>query len=173
MPHRPYPGSTLPYPTEHGSHRSNPQAAAHSGSRSFSEGKDSIQDFSTLPLIPKSPRDAALPFPSIPKRSAMGAQWVRRYGFWDLSRFGFQHYTSSKLTPYFSVDFSEVRFAFARGNEEQSEFRLKFIITAHRLIPEVAEPAEPEKQTVRLLLDNLTDHYGCRSKEEDENAGTN
>ena len=27
----------------------------------------------------------------------------------------FQHYTSSKLTPYFSADFSEVRFAFARG----------------------------------------------------------
>lgn len=33
----------------------------------------------------------------------------------------FQHYTSSKLTPYFSADFSEVRFAFARGNEEQVE----------------------------------------------------
>ena len=33
----------------------------------------------------------------------------------------FQHYTSSKLTPYFSTDFSEVRFAFARGNEEQVE----------------------------------------------------
>lgn len=33
----------------------------------------------------------------------------------------FQHYTSSKLTPYFSADFSEVTFAFARGNEEQVE----------------------------------------------------
>lgn len=43
----------------------------------------------------------------------------------------FQHYTSSKLTPYFSADFSEVRFAFARGNEEQSESGLKFIITTH------------------------------------------
>ena len=240
----------------------------------------------------------------------------------------FQHYTSSKLTPYFSADFSEVRFAFARGNEEQvenikiskgeesnfiwsifyslleqivddnhwidlavnlaelirsSESGLKFIITTHnplfynvlhnelskkacyfltcfedgtlalnpkdgdsnqsfsyhlylkqtlemaiarkqvqkyhfmllrnlyektasflgypqwadllstvpgdkesylkRIVQfsshrtlsgeEVAEPTEPEKQTVRLLLDNLTNNYGYWSKEEDENAGTN
>ncbi|MCX6435198.1 MAG: anticodon nuclease [Actinobacteria bacterium] len=31
----------------------------------------------------------------------------------------FQHYTSDKLTPSFSPDFSTVRFSFERGNEEQ------------------------------------------------------
>lgn len=49
------------------------------------------------------------------------------YTYWALQEQGqdqnaiahFQHYTSSKLTPNFSADFSEVRFAFARGNEEQ------------------------------------------------------
>ena len=30
----------------------------------------------------------------------------------------FQHYTNDKLTPNFSVDFSEVRFSFERGNNE-------------------------------------------------------
>ena len=33
----------------------------------------------------------------------------------------FQHYTSEKLTPRFSPDFSEVTFSFERGNEEQTE----------------------------------------------------
>lgn len=49
-------------------------------------------------------------------------QWVLREQGQDrnVTR-NFQHYTSSKLTPYFSADFSEVRFAFARGNEEQVE----------------------------------------------------
>lgn len=31
----------------------------------------------------------------------------------------FQHYTSDKLTPHFSTDFSSVTFSFERGNEEQ------------------------------------------------------
>ena len=34
----------------------------------------------------------------------------------------FQHYTSDKLTPIFSEDFSEVRFSFERGNEDSSEY---------------------------------------------------
>lgn len=34
----------------------------------------------------------------------------------------FQRYTSDKLTPKFSEDFSEVRFSFERGNDEPSEF---------------------------------------------------
>jgi len=33
----------------------------------------------------------------------------------------FQHYTSDKLTPLFSADFSEVRFSFERGNDEIPE----------------------------------------------------
>ncbi|MDR1715183.1 MAG: AAA family ATPase [Prevotella sp.] len=33
----------------------------------------------------------------------------------------FQHYTSDKLTPLFSEDFSEVRFSFERGNDEHHE----------------------------------------------------
>lgn len=33
----------------------------------------------------------------------------------------FQHYTSDKLTPLFSEDFSEVRFSFERGNDERPE----------------------------------------------------
>ncbi len=33
----------------------------------------------------------------------------------------FQHYTSEKLTPRFSPDFTEVTFSFERGNEEQTE----------------------------------------------------
>jgi wobble nucleotide-excising tRNase len=33
----------------------------------------------------------------------------------------FQYYTSDKLTPLFSEDFSEVRFSFERGNDEQPE----------------------------------------------------
>lgn len=33
----------------------------------------------------------------------------------------FQHYTSDKLTPLFSEDFSEVRFSFERGNDEHPE----------------------------------------------------
>ncbi len=33
----------------------------------------------------------------------------------------FQYYTSDKLTPIFSEDFSEVRFSFERGNDEQPE----------------------------------------------------
>lgn len=33
----------------------------------------------------------------------------------------FQHYTSDKLTPLFSEDFSEVRFSFERGNDESPE----------------------------------------------------
>ncbi len=33
----------------------------------------------------------------------------------------FQHYTSEKLTPRFSPDFSEVTFSFERGNEERAE----------------------------------------------------
>ncbi len=33
----------------------------------------------------------------------------------------FQHYTSKKLTPRFSTDFSEVTFSFERGNKEQTE----------------------------------------------------
>lgn len=33
----------------------------------------------------------------------------------------FQHYTSDKLTPLFSEDFSEVRFTFERGNDEHPE----------------------------------------------------
>ena len=31
----------------------------------------------------------------------------------------FQHYTSEKLTPHFSVDFSSVSFSFERGNNQQ------------------------------------------------------
>ena len=33
----------------------------------------------------------------------------------------FQHYTSDKLTPLFSTDYSEVRFSFERGNDESPE----------------------------------------------------
>jgi len=33
----------------------------------------------------------------------------------------FQHYTSDKLTPYFSADFSEVTFSFECGNDERTE----------------------------------------------------
>lgn len=33
----------------------------------------------------------------------------------------FQHYTSDKLTPLFNEDFSEVRFSFERGNDENPE----------------------------------------------------
>ena len=33
----------------------------------------------------------------------------------------FQRYTSDKLTPYFSTDFSEVTFSFERGNDEITE----------------------------------------------------
>lgn len=33
----------------------------------------------------------------------------------------FQHYTDEKLTPRFSLDFSEITFSFERGNEEQTE----------------------------------------------------
>ena len=47
-------------------------------------------------------------------------QWVLREQGQDQNAIAyFQRYTSSKLTPDFSEDFSEVRFAFARGNEEQ------------------------------------------------------
>ena len=33
----------------------------------------------------------------------------------------FQHYTSDKLTPYFSANFSEVTFSFERGDDERTE----------------------------------------------------
>ncbi len=36
----------------------------------------------------------------------------------------FQHYTSDKLTPHFSADFSSVSFSFERGNKQQ-EFNIK------------------------------------------------
>ena len=64
--------------------------------------------------------------------------------------------------------------ATARGDKENY---LKPIVqfSSHRTLSgeEVAEPTEPEKQTLQLLLDNLKDHYGYWSKKEDENAGTN
>jgi hypothetical protein len=51
---------------------------------------------------------------------------------------------------------------------------LKRIITfsSHRTLSseEVRPPTEPEKQTVKLLLDNLIDNYGYWSKKEDANA---
>jgi hypothetical protein len=51
---------------------------------------------------------------------------------------------------------------------------LKRIITfsSHRTLSneEVAEPTDPEKQTVKLLLDNLTKNYGYRPKQEKKNA---
>jgi hypothetical protein len=151
----------------------------------------------------------------------------------------FQRYTSDKLSPKFSEDFSEVTFSFERGNEERSEnikiskgeesnfiwsifysligqvleqaiaenqiqkfhftllrnlyektasflgygnwtdllktapgdkdSYLKRIITfsSHRTLSneEVTEPTDPEKQTVKLLLDNLTNNYGFYKQE--------
>lgn len=54
---------------------------------------------------------------------------------------------------------------------------LKRIITfsSHRTLSseEVRDPTEPEKQTVKLLLDNLINNYGYLPKKEDENARTN
>jgi hypothetical protein len=51
---------------------------------------------------------------------------------------------------------------------------LKRIITfsSHRTLSneEVAEPTDPEKQTVKLLLDNLTKNYGYWPKQETQNA---
>ena len=49
-------------------------------------------------------------------------QWVLREQGQDQNVIeNFQRYTSDKLTPYFNMDFSEVTFAFARGNEERTE----------------------------------------------------
>jgi wobble nucleotide-excising tRNase len=51
---------------------------------------------------------------------------------------------------------------------------LKRIITfsSHRTLSneEVAEPTDPEKQTVKLLLDNLTKNYGYWPKQEAQNG---
>ena len=53
---------------------------------------------------------------------------------------------------------------------------LKRIITfsSHRTLSseEVRDPTGPEKQTVKLLLDNLINNYGYLPKKEDENART-
>lgn len=47
-------------------------------------------------------------------------KWVLEEQGQDQSITGtFQHYTSEKLTPHFSPDFSTVSFSFERGNEEQ------------------------------------------------------
>ena len=35
---------------------------------------------------------------------------------------------------------------------------------------EIAEPTEPEKQTVKLLLDNLTNNYGTWPKQEEQHG---
>ncbi len=49
-------------------------------------------------------------------------QWVLQEQGQDQNAIGhFQHYTSDKLTPYFSEDFSEVTFSFERGNEGPTE----------------------------------------------------
>ncbi len=49
-------------------------------------------------------------------------QWVLQEQGQDQNAIDhFQHYTSDKLTPHFSADFSEVTFSFKRGNNERSE----------------------------------------------------
>ncbi len=49
-------------------------------------------------------------------------QWVlKEQGQDQVAISHFQQYTSDKLTPKFSEDFSEVAFSFERGNEERSE----------------------------------------------------
>lgn len=49
-------------------------------------------------------------------------QWVLQEQGQDQNAIAhFQHYTSNKLTPYFSADFSEVTFSFERGNDERTE----------------------------------------------------
>ncbi len=49
-------------------------------------------------------------------------QWVLKEQGQDQAAIAhFQRYTSDKLTPKFSEDFSEVTFSFERGNEERSE----------------------------------------------------
>ena len=49
-------------------------------------------------------------------------QWVLQEQGQDQNAIAhFQHYTSDKLTPYFSADFSEVTFSFERGNDEITE----------------------------------------------------
>lgn len=58
--------------------------------------------------------------------------------------------------------------------EGDKEAYLQRIITfgSHRTLSneEVAEPTEPEKQTVKLLLDNLRDNYGYRKQPEAQNG---
>ncbi len=49
-------------------------------------------------------------------------QWVLQEQGQDQNAIShFQHYTSDKLTPHFSADFSEVTFSFERGNDERTE----------------------------------------------------
>lgn len=49
-------------------------------------------------------------------------QWVLQEQGQDQNAIAhFQHYTSDKLTPYFSTDFSEVTFSFERGNDERTK----------------------------------------------------
>jgi len=49
-------------------------------------------------------------------------QWVLQEQGQDQNAIAhFQHYTSDKLTPHFSADFSEVTFSFERGNDEITE----------------------------------------------------
>ena len=49
-------------------------------------------------------------------------QWVLQEQGQDQNAIAhFQHYTSDRLTPYFSPDFSEVTFSFGRGNDEKTE----------------------------------------------------
>ncbi len=62
----------------------------------------------------------------------------------------------------------------AEGDKD-SYLRRVMTFSSHRTLSneEVRDPTEPEKQTVKLLLDNLKNNYGYRKPKEEGNAGAN
>lgn len=59
--------------------------------------------------------------------------------------------------------------------DKDAYFKRIITFSSHRTLSgeEVSDPTEPEKQTVKLLLDNLRDNYGFWKPKEEANAGTN
>ena len=83
----------------------------------------------------------------------------------------FQRYTSDKLTPHFSADFSSVSFSFARGNLKWSEllpddkqlYYSRIInFTSHSTLSNeaAAQPTPAERAMVKLLLEHLKNSHG-------------
>lgn len=62
----------------------------------------------------------------------------------------------------------------AEGDKD-AYLRRIMTFSSHRTLSneEVRDPTEPEKQTVKLLLDNLKNNYGYRKPKEEGNAGAN